>query len=127
MKYNRLVALQVLTHMFSLCWSTMYAVVTSVLTPRTIPYSDQKVLLAHTRSVPCMRLSHQCRDVMTRLADGILARIRNNLPDFSEFLRSQKSESLCKAATSGPVFIINVHETPTSTYCTQKCSSHVLS
>jgi len=42
--------------------------------------------------------------------DDILARIRS-LPDFSEFLRPQKSESLCKAATSGPVVIINVHGT----------------
>jgi len=43
--------------------------------------------------------------------DGILARIRN-LPNFSEFLRPQKSESLCDAAISGPVVIINMHETP---------------
>jgi len=42
--------------------------------------------------------------------DSILARIRN-LPDFSEFLRPQKSETLCNAAISGPVVIINMHNT----------------
>jgi len=41
--------------------------------------------------------------------DGILACIRN-LPDFSDFLRPRKFESLCNAATSGPVVVINMHE-----------------
>jgi len=39
-----------------------------------------------------------------------LARIRS-LPGFGEFLRPQKSESLCNAATSGPVIIVNMHKT----------------
>jgi len=42
--------------------------------------------------------------------DRTLARIRS-LPGFSEFLRPLKTESLCKAATSGPLIIVNMHET----------------
>jgi hypothetical protein len=41
--------------------------------------------------------------------DRVLARIRN-LPDFSEFLQPQKSTSLCSAAISGPVVIVNACE-----------------
>jgi hypothetical protein len=42
--------------------------------------------------------------------ENTLACMRS-LTGFSEFLRPQKSESLCNAATSGPVIIINMHET----------------
>ena len=38
--------------------------------------------------------------------DHILARIRN-FPSFSDFLRPKKSISLCGAAVSGPVVIVN--------------------
>ena len=41
--------------------------------------------------------------------DHVLARIRN-LPDFTEFLQPEKSVSLCDAAISGPVVIVNVHK-----------------
>jgi len=41
--------------------------------------------------------------------DRMLARIRN-LPEFGEFLQATKFTSLCNAATSGPVVIVNVHE-----------------
>ena len=40
----------------------------------------------------------------------MLARIRN-LPGFSEFLKPTKSTSLCNAATSGPVVVVNAHKT----------------
>jgi hypothetical protein len=40
--------------------------------------------------------------------DRALARIRN-LPGFSEFLQPEKSASLCSAAISGPVVIVNAH------------------
>jgi hypothetical protein len=47
-----------------------------------------------------------------RLAEGYdhaLARIRN-LPGFGEFLRPEKSASLCSAAISGPVVIVNAQK-----------------
>ena len=42
--------------------------------------------------------------------DRTLARIRN-LPDFAGFLQPAKSTSLCGAAISGPVVIMNAHDT----------------
>ena len=55
-----------------------------------------------------------------RLADeyeGVIERIRG-LPDFSEFLLPRKSASLCSAAVSGPVVIVNVH--------TSRCDALIL-
>ena len=52
----------------------------------------------------------QARRRLAEEYEHALARIRS-LPGFSEFLRPQKSESLSNVATSGPVIIINMHET----------------
>lgn len=40
--------------------------------------------------------------------EGIVNRIRS-FPDFGEFLLPRKSASLCSAAVSGPVVIVNAH------------------
>ena len=57
--------------------------------------------------------------------DHTLERI-HSLPGFSEFLRPEKSASLCGAATSGPVININVHRTRCDALILVPRSSHVM-
>ena len=62
-----------------------------------------------------------------RLADeygGVVGRIRN-FPNFSEFLLPRKSASLCSAAVSGPVVVVNAHIARCDALILRPHSSHV--
>jgi hypothetical protein len=73
-----------------------------------VTHSDHLALPSNNPSQSLERVAQDHR----RLADEYdraLARIRN-LPSFSEFLRPENSVSLCNAAMSGPVVIVNAHK-----------------
>jgi tetratricopeptide (TPR) repeat protein len=65
------------------------------LSSNDAPQSLEEVSQAHRR--------------LAEAYDRILRRIRN-LPGFGEFLQPEKSASLCSAATSGSVVIVNAHK-----------------
>jgi len=56
--------------------------------------------------------------------DFILTRIRS-LPGYSEFLQPTKFTSLCDTATSGPVVVVNSHETRCDALILLPCTSQV--